>query len=321
MMRRLLFLLLLFNAYAGPSYAQDWPNKTVRIIVPFGAGGVGDLLGRMAADHLGNALKASFVVENRAGAGGMLGAQAGANADPDGYTLTLTNVSTLSLVPATNAQTTYDPLKDFTHIAYIGGAPAALSVFPGTGAKTVKELIAYGQSKPVSFGSTGVGSDGQIVGEAIGRALGIKVQHVPYRGAPQAMTDLLGGVLTFLPFTIGQMGESIRQGKVNGLAVSSAERITSLPDVPTFKELGYPELVTLTWFSLSGPAKLPRYIVETLNREIGVMLKKPETIARLQQLGIITQSMSPEEFTSFVQQESARWRPMIEAAGLLGKVQ
>ncbi|MCC6777944.1 MAG: tripartite tricarboxylate transporter substrate binding protein [Hyphomicrobiales bacterium] len=322
-MRLLCALFLSLSALAVPAHAQEWPNKPVRIIVPFGAGGLGDLLARMAGDHLSSAFKSTFVIENRTGAGGMLGAQQGAGADPDGYTLTLTNVSTLCLVPATNAQTPYNPLKDFTHIAYLGGAPASLAAFTGIGAKTVKEFISYanGAGKALTFGSTGFGSDGHLVGEAMGRALGISVQHVPYRGAPQAMSDLFAGHLAFLPFTIGVTGEAIKLGKLTGLAVSSPSRMPSLPDVPTFKELGYPDLVTLTWFSLSGPAKLPRGIAEALNREIVVMLKKPEVVAKLNQLGIVSQPMSTDEFTSFVAAEIALWRPMIEAADLLGKVQ
>ena len=196
---RILFvaLILLFGAVGRmPAQAQEWPSKTVRIIVPFGAGGTGDLLGRMVADHLSTVFSRNFVIENRTGAGGMLGTAAGASADPDGYTLMITNVSTMSLIPSINSKTPYDPIKDFTHIAYLAGAPAVLAVSPSTGAKTVKEFIAYAKQsgKPITFGSTGVGSDGHIMGEAIGRALGLQAQHLPYRaGAPPALADLIGG--------------------------------------------------------------------------------------------------------------------------------
>jgi tripartite-type tricarboxylate transporter receptor subunit TctC len=254
----------------------------------------------------------------------MLGAKAGASADPDGYTLTITNVTTMSLIPAVNRNTSYDAMKDFTHIAYLAGGPIVLAVFPGTGAKTVKDFIKYAESggKPLTFGSIGVGSDGHIVGEAIGQALGIKVQHLAYRGGtPPAMADVIAGHITYLPMTIAQTAALVKDGKLNGLAITAPARMRQLPDVPTFKELGYPNLVSLTWFSVSGPAHMPRNIAEALHGHIADMLKKPEILAKFNQIGLITQPMSFDEVTKFVAAEGARWKPLIEAAGLLGKAE
>ena len=318
------FVSALALVVSSPSVASDWPTRTIRIIVPFAPGGTGDVLGRIVADHLANALKQKVVVENRPGAGGMLATKAASAEDPDGYTLILTNASTMSLIPAINPTTSYDPVKDFTHVSYIGGAPVLLTVSPSIGVSTVKQFIEYAQgaNRTVTFGSTGIGSDGHVVGEAIGRALGIKVQHLPYRGgfAP-AVADLIGGHITYLNFSIAQTTPLVKEGKLSALAVTSPERMRPLPDVPTFKELGYPSLVSLTWFSISAPAKLPRNIAEALNETLAGLLKKPETLIRFEQMGLITHPMSPEEMSAFVAAESLRWKPLIEAAGLAGKTE
>src|SRR5688572_9786903 len=236
--------------------AQDWPTRPVRMIVPFGAGGTGDALARIVADHLSASLKQQFVVENRTGAGGMIGVQALASSAPDGYTVGITNVSTLSLIPVLNPKQSYHPLNDFTHIAYVAGAPVSLAVFPKTGIKTLKDFIAYANksAKPLTFASSGLGSDGHLIGEAIAASTKIKVEHIPYKSTGQALTDVVGGHVTFSTFTLSSSSAFIRAGTLTGVAVTSPERMLDYPDLPTFKELGYPELVASTWFSLSGPA-------------------------------------------------------------------
>src|SRR5215212_2234996 len=238
--------------------AQEWPDRPVRVIVPFGAGGTSDILARTVADKLSVSLKQQFVIENRTGAAGQIGVQAIASSPPDGYTIGVTNVSTLSLVPIINARTSYDPVKDFTHIAYMAGAPVVLAVFPGLGIKTLQEFVDYAKKngKPLTFASPGTGSDGHLVGEAMAAALGLKFEHIPYRATGQALTDAAGGHVNFTTFTLSSTASFIRQGTLTGIAVTSPERMPDYPDVPTFRELGYPALVSSTWFSLSGPAKL-----------------------------------------------------------------
>ena len=321
-MPRLLVALLAGLCVVGaPAAAQDWPNRPVRVIVPFGPGGTGDALARIVADGLSSSLKQQFVVENRTGAGGMIGAQAIASAAPDGYTVGITNVSTLSLIPVLNPKQSYHPLNDFTHIAFIAGAPVALAVYPKTGIKTLEDFIAYANKspKPLTFASSGLGSDGHLIGEAIAAATKIKVEHVPYKSTGQALTDVVGGHVTFSTFTLSSSSSFIRAGTIIGVAVTSPERMPDYPDLPTFKELGYPDLVSSTWFSLSGPAKLPKDIVERLNREVAAVMKRPEVQARLRRDGLLTEVMSPAAFTSFVAAEGARWAPLIERAGLAGK--
>jgi tripartite-type tricarboxylate transporter receptor subunit TctC len=310
--------LIAFSLHAS---AQDWPARPVRVIVPFGAGGTGDALARIVAEGLSSSLKQQFVVENRTGAGGMIGAQAIASSAPDGYTIGITNVSTLSLIPVLNPKQSYHPLNDFSHIAFVAGAPVSLGVYPKTGVRTLKEFIAFAHKagKPLTFASSGLGSDGHLVGEAIAAATGIKVEHVPYKSTGQALTDVVGGHVVFSTFTLSSSSSFIRAGTITGVAVTSPERMPDYPDLPTFKELGYPDLVASTWFSMSGPAKLPNEIVTRLNREITTVMNKPEVQARMRRDGLLTESMNPGQFTKFVAAESARWAPLIERAGLAGK--
>jgi tripartite-type tricarboxylate transporter receptor subunit TctC len=301
--------------------AQDWPAKPVRIIVPFGAGGTGDALARIVAEQLSVSLKQQFVVENRTGAGGMIGVQALASSAPDGYTIGITNVSTLSLIPVINPKNAYHPLSDFSHVAFVAGAPVSLAVYPKLGIRTLADFIAHANksAQPLTFASSGLGSDGHLIGEAIAASTKIKVEHVPYKSTAQALADVVGGHVVFSTFTLSSSSSFIRAGTLTGVAVTSAERMPDYPDLPTFKELGYGDLVSSTWFSISGPAKLPKAIVDRLNAEITAAMAKPEVQARMRRDGLLTEAMSSEAFTAFVAAESARWTPLILRTGLAGK--
>lgn len=306
---------------AAPASAQDWPTRPVRIIAPFGAGGTADIVSRFVADHLASVLKQQFVVENQPGAGGAIGTRAIARADTDGYTVGVPNVTTLALVPVINTSTAYNPLADFTHIAYIAGAPVVLAVYPATNVKTVKEFVDFAGAagKPLTFASAGVGSDGHVVGLAIAAALKVKVDHVPYRGTSQGLTDAVGGHVVFTTFTSASTAGFISSGSLRAIAVTSAVRMADYPDVPTFKELGHPALVSSTWYGLSGPKGMPQQVAQRLHAELAAYLVKPEVQLQLRRYGLVHQPMSMAEFGAFVASESARWRPMIEAAGLAGK--
>jgi len=321
-MLRLLTAFLVATLFAtAPGTAREWPAKPVRIIVPFGVGGTGDALARIVGEHLSASLRQQFVVENRTGAGGMIGVQALASSAPDGYTIGITNVSTLSLIPVINPKNAYHPLNDFTHVAFVAGAPVSLAVFPKLGVKTLLEFIAYANKSatPLTFASSGLGSDGHLIGEAIAGSTKIKVEHVPYKSTAQALADVVGGHIAFSTFTLSSSSAFIRAGTLTGIAVTSAQRMPDYPDLPTFKELGYPDLVSSTWFSISAPAKLPKAIVDKLSAEITAAMAKPEVQARMRRDGLLTEAMSPEAFTAFVAAESARWTPLIERTGLAGK--
>ncbi len=306
---------------AATALAQDWPQRPVRIIAPFGVGGTADIVSRFVADHLSATFKQQFIVENRTGAGGAIGAQAIAKAEPDGYTLGVTNLTTMSLVPVIAPKTPYNPIKDFTHIAYIAGAPVMLAVHPSTKVKTVAEFVEYAKAggKPLTFASAGVGSDGHVMGEAIGGALKIGVSHVPYRSTVQGLTDAAGGHVVFSTLTSASTSTFIRAGTLHPLAVTSPQRLTDWPDVPTFRELGHPSLVSSTWYALSAPAGFPRPVAVRLHAELSTFLARPDVQKQLSRYGLLPEAMSMEAFNRFVANEGARWKPMIEAANLAGK--
>jgi tripartite-type tricarboxylate transporter receptor subunit TctC len=320
-LNRLSAACLFFAVSAASAYAQNWPDRPVKIIVPFGAGGSGDTLARVVAEHLSATFKQQFVVENRTGAGGAIGAAAIASAPPDGLTIGITNLSILALVPAINPAVAYHPVDDFTHIAYVAGAPVALAATPSSGIKTLKDFIdtAKKSDKPLTFASSGVGSDGHLMGVAIALATNIPLEHVPYRSTSQALTDVVAGHVALCTFTLSSTAQFLRGGQLNGVAVTSPDRMPDQPELPTFKELGYPQLVGTTWFSLSGPPKLPAEIVDKLNAEVARIVALPDVQGRFRRDGFIAQPMSPAAFTKYVGEEVARWKPLVEKAGLAGK--
>jgi tripartite-type tricarboxylate transporter receptor subunit TctC len=315
------FMALLLLGSSDFSAAQEWPSRPVRIVSPFSAGGTADILARMVAEHLSTTFKQQFYVEARPGAAGAIGLQAVASSEPDGHNLLLGSVSVLTLLPIVNPKIGYDSLRDLTNIAYVAGAPAVLTVNPVSGIKTLPDFVekAKRAEKPFSYSSSGMGSDGHLLGEAFTSLAKIPAQHVPYRGAQPALTDIAGGHVMFGLLTLSSSAPFLQGKTVSGLAVTSAERMTDYPDIPTFNELGYPDMVSTTWFSLSGPAKLPSHIAEKLNRAVTDALAKPEVKQKLQQTGLITNAMSVDEFGKFLQTEANRWRPLIERAGLVQK--
>jgi tripartite-type tricarboxylate transporter receptor subunit TctC len=297
---------------ALPAKAQDWPTRPVRIVAPFAAGGSADTLGRIVAERLSEQLKQNFVVENRGGAGGVIGSAQVANADPDGYTFVISGIASHVIAPVINPSVGFDPIKSFTHVAYIGGPPIVLIAHPSLGVRTLKDLVAKakGSQDARAYVSPGSGTLGNLVAEYWGRKEGLKLEHVPYKGAAQAVTDLIAGHVKLGSMTWTTAHSQIRAGNVVPIAVSAARRIPEFPDVPTFKELGYDDLVATTWFSFSGPADLPRDITNKANKEVIAALETPEARKKLAQEAMETEKMSPEEFTRFVESEIGRWGPI-----------
>ena len=301
--------------------AQDWPTRPVRIVSPFAAGGTADALARMVADHFSSVFKQQFFVENRTGAGGAIGVQGVATSPPDGYSLVITNISMLVTIPVMNPKLVYHPTKDLTNIAYVAGAPVVIAVNEPSGIKSLDQLIAFAkkQSKPLTYSSSGIGTNGHLLGESLGKLAKINVVHIPYKGAALGITDLVAGHINFGLPVLGSVASHLRSGALVPLAHSAGNRVPDYPNIPTLKEAGYPDLTTTTWFSLSGPANMPKSLAERLNREVVAMQKKPEIKERLQRDGMITEAMSIEEFNKFIAAETARWKPVIEAAGLVSK--
>lgn len=322
-MKHVIRPLLLAVALLAPAHAsaQDWPNRPVRIVSPFAAGGTADILARMVADHLSSVFKQQFFVENRTGAGGAIGVQGVATSPPDGYNLVITNISMLVTIPVMNPKLPYHPTKDLTNIAYVAGAPVVIAVNGPSGIKTLGELIAFAkkQGKPLSYSSSGIGTNGHLLGESFGKLAKINVVHIPYKGAALGITDLIAGHINFGLPVLGSVASHLRGGALVPLAHSAGTRVPDYPDIPTLKELGYPDLTTTTWFSLSGPANMPRPLAERINREVTAMVKKPDIQARIQRDGMITEPMTIEQFGKFIESETTRWKPVIEAAGLVSK--
>jgi tripartite-type tricarboxylate transporter receptor subunit TctC len=305
----LLFLLV--------THAHAWPTKPVKIIVPFAPGGSADTLGRLVAQKLSEQLRANFIVENRPGAGGALGSDLAAKAAPDGYTLVVSGIASHAIAPSLPNGTPYDPVRDFTHIALFGGPPAVLAVHPSVQAKSLREFVALAKSKPgaLSYGSPGNGTQGQLVAELFKQRAGIDLQHVPYKGASGAVTDLIAGHIPAVSTTLTTAASQIRAGRARALAISAAARLPDFPDIPTYAELGYPELVATVWFSLSGPANLPADIVSRLNAEVNRALELSEVRERLRPEGIVPNRLSAREFSAFVADEVRRWGPVVRASG------
>jgi tripartite-type tricarboxylate transporter receptor subunit TctC len=302
----------------GPqALAQSWPAKTVRIIVPFAPGGTADTLGRLVSQKLSEALKENFVIENRGGAGGVIGSDLVAKAAPDGYTLVVSGVASHCIAPALSKSFPFDPLRDFTHIALFGGPPGVLVVNPALLAQDLKQFIAYAKKEPgkLAYGSPGNGTQGHLIAEQLKQVAGIEMTHVPYKGASLAVSDLIAGHVPAASTTLTTAATQIKAGRARALAVSSAKRVPEFPEVPTFGELGYPELTASIWFSLSGPAGLAPEIVSRLNAEVRRALQAPDVRERLRPEGIEPGDLDPRQFAAFVASELKRWGPIVRASG------
>jgi tripartite-type tricarboxylate transporter receptor subunit TctC len=294
--------------------AADWPVRPVHIIVPFAAGGAADTQGRLYADALSAAFGKQFIVENRTGGGGVIAAEAVARAAPDGYTLMVSGVPIQVLGPAMNRNAGYDPMRDFTHIAYFGGTPNVLVTHPALGVKTYRDFLALarGQGDGIDYVSAGVGTMGNWVAEYLAAAEGIRLTHVAYKGGASALLDLLAGHVKVGMLSWSSVAEHIRSGALIPLAVTSAQRLPYLSALPTLRELGHGDFVATTWFSLSGPAGLPADIVERLNREVVKAMDRPQVKRQIEQDAIETRPMTAAEVTQFSQSEIDRWTPLIK---------
>lgn len=303
--------------FCEATMAQSWPARPVRVIVPFGAGGSADTLGRLVSNKVGEYLGQSFILENRAGAGGMIGSDLVAKGVPDGYTYVVSGVATHAVAPAMMAKSPFDPVKDFSHVALFGGPPLVFAVSLGVPVKSMAELIALAKAKPdsISYGSPGIGTHGHLFGELLKQINGIEMTHVPYKGAAGAVVDLAAGHLPAISSTLTTASAQIRANKVRALAISSNARLADYPDLPTFRELGFAELVAVTWFSLSGPPGVPPDIVTRLNSEVRRALQAPDVREKLRPEGIEPGTMTPREFTDFVAAEYKRWAPVVRASG------
>ncbi|MGB3746117.1 MAG: tripartite tricarboxylate transporter substrate-binding protein [Xanthobacteraceae bacterium] len=285
---------------SSPAAAQDWPTRPVLVVSPFTAGSANDIVARLVLDQVGQQIGQAFVVENRPGGGGIVGVASVVRAEPDGYMLLLSSASMSSAV-ILHSTLPYDELHDLVPIAMLGAQPSVLVAAPGKNFNTVAELVSAAKARPgqLDFASAGIGSASHIAGERFRLAAGLQVQHIPYRGPVEALSDLMTGRIDFYFLPIAPALPLIKQGKVVALAVSTPARAQSLPDLPTIAEAGYPDAEYLFWGGISAPAKTPRAIVEKLNREVNKALAKPAIEEKLQHLGAQPQPMTPDQFAKF----------------------
>jgi tripartite-type tricarboxylate transporter receptor subunit TctC len=315
------FLTLAATAVAAPAiprlaFADAWPkDKVIRAIVPFSAGSTIDIIGRIVLDPLARQLGQTMLVENRGGAGGTIGSAAVAKADPDGYTL-LINAAAHSAAPAAYPQITYDPAKDFAAVAIFGVVPNVLLVAPSKGIKTAKELAERAQSGQMTYSSAGVGSATHWAAERFRLAAGFKATHIPFRGGPEALTEVMTGRVDFCCIGISSSMSLITDGRLLPLAVSTTKRSPALPNVPTTIEAGFPDSDYTFWNGLLAPAKTPRPIIERLHAEAQKALALPEVQAKLAPQGVEPLPLSPEAFDALIAKEIVSNIKLAKAAGL-----
>ncbi len=302
---------------APAAQAQEkWPEKPVRIVVPFAAGGTTDISARVVADELTQALKQSFIVDNKAGAGGNIGAAEVARARPDGYTFLMGTPGTQAINQFLYSSMPYNTAKDFAPVSFVVRVPNVLLVNPTLKARTIDEFIAEAKANPgaFSYGSPGNGTTGHLSTELLKSMAGIKVAHVPYRGSGPMLIDLVGGQIQMAIDNLPSAMAQIKGGKLLALGVTSQQKVASLPDVPPISSV-VPGYVAESWFVLMAPAKTPPAIVNKLSAEVDRILKKPEVIARFHELGAEPVGGTPESLGSFIDTETTKWQKVVKDSG------
>ena len=305
---------------AGSAIAQAYPNKPLRWLIPFSAGGPTDVLARAIAPKLGEALGQAVVVENRVGAGGSLAMDAVAKAAPDGYTIGMGHTGTQAINPHIYAKLPYDPLRDFAPITPVVSYVNVLVVNPNVPARSVAELVAYAKANPdkVSFASGGKGATNHLSGELLKALTGAPMLHVPYKGSAPALVDVIAGNATGMFDILVTSLPQIRAGKVRALAVTSSKRSSHAPDIPTMVEAGvtgYGEAGSDLWFGVFAPAGTPRPIVDRLNAELVKALRTPEVSERIRQQAYDTWTLTPDEFAAFLRTDHAKWGQVVKLSG------
>ena len=301
---------------AGPVCAQSFPNKSIRIIVPQLPGGGNDTIARMIAQKLTLTLKQQVVVDNRPGAGGLIGADLAAKAAPDGYTLLLGNVATLAIIPNVQQKVPYDPVKDFEPISLIASAPLLVVVHPSLPVRSVKQLIALARAKPgqLNYASNGVGSSTHLANAMFNMMTGTKMVHVPYKGLSAAATDLLSGQVQLMFSSAVAMMPHVKAERLRAIAMTGAQRSAAIPDVPTVAEAGVPGYEAGSWYGILAPAGTARSTVELLSRDIAAATKSPDIVERLTFEAVIPVGSTPAAFSTHIKTELARIGKVVRSA-------
>jgi tripartite-type tricarboxylate transporter receptor subunit TctC len=318
--RSLVFATLAAVLHALPlmAAAQAYPNQAIKLIVPFTPAGATDIVARMVATHVGANTGWSFVIDNRAGASGNIGMEAAAKARPDGYTLAMGQTANLAINPALYAKMPFDPLKDFAPVAMVASVPEVVVVRGESPLKTLADVVAAAKANPgkLTQALAGNGTVGHLAGELFSRRAGVKFTNVPYKGAAPALTDLMGGQTDLMFATPQSVVSLIKSGKVRALAVSSSQRITVLPSVPTIAESGYAGFEAVDWKALVAPAGTPPAVVKTLNDAVNKALGQPSTLAELLADGSAPMGGTPEQAAQKIKAEYVRWGALIRESGI-----
>jgi tripartite-type tricarboxylate transporter receptor subunit TctC len=313
-----LAILFALAAGTGSAFAQAWPSKPVKLIVPYPPGGSADILARAIGQKLSDGLAQSVVVENRPGAGTAIGAEATAKAAPDGYTIMLGTVSSHAINPALNPGLKYDPVKDFAPVSMVAFIPFVLLVHPSLPARNVQELIALAKAKPgsLNFSSAGSGTSNHLAGELFKSMTGTFMVHIPYKGSAPALADLLAGQVNLMFDLVLTAQPHVKSGAARALAVTGLERSAALPGVPTVAESGVPGFEVSAWFGFFAPAGTPSAIVTALNAETVKAMRAPDLRERLASQGADAVSNTPEQFSAYVKDELAKWTRVVKASGM-----
>jgi tripartite-type tricarboxylate transporter receptor subunit TctC len=317
MIRTVAFLAAALVLASQAGHAQTYPSRPITLIIPFAAGGSNDMVGRVIGKKLSETWGQPVVIDNRAGAGGMIGTSAVAAATPDGYTLLLVS-PTFTINPAVKKTMPFDTIKDFTPVAFIARSPLLLTASNKLPVKSARELFDLARNKPgqITYASSGLGSINQISAELIALSAGVKFMHVPYKGGAPGLNDLVGGHVDLYVSSLPQVLQLARDGQARALAVTSARRTALLPDVPTLEESGISGVDLSSWWGIVGPAGMPADIVNALNSEIGKMLTSPELSRLLANEGAETETMTPQQFGDLMRLETERWIKVAHEANI-----
>lgn len=309
---------LLFAICCGVAVAQTYPSKTVRMIVPFPPGAGVDIVSRAVSGRLAEALGQQLIVDNRAGAGGILGAELAAKAAPDGYTIFMATAGILTVIPHMQAKLPYSVERDFAPVSLVASVPSVLVVHPSMPVKSVKELIALAKAKPgqINYASTGNGTLPHLAAEFFKQQAKVNMVHIAYKGSAPATTDLLGGNVQVFFGNMLSVIEQVRSGRLRALAVTSQQRQAVANDIPTMIESGFPGFEAGTWFGLMAPAATPREVLARLHGDVAKAVRQPDVQKQLAGQGATTIGNTPEQFAAYIKSESAKWAKVLAASGV-----
>jgi len=315
--RRAVLALAAVASFASmAAHAETWPSKPIRLIVPFPPGGGTDLIARELV-HKMTSYGYSFIVDNRPGSGGNIGVDAAAKSSPDGYTFVLGQTSNLAINPTLYPKLPYDPIKDLTPVSLVASAPLVIVAGAATPYKSLAEIVSTAKAKPdsINFASSGNGTVSHLAAELFQKEAGIKLTHIPYKGATQGVTDVIGGQVQLYISSIPTLQPHIKSGKMRAIAVTSAKRVPEMPQVPTVAESGYPNFDAVTWFGILGPANLPKDVVAKLNADINKALKDDDLSKKLAAEGATAAGDTPEQFAKLIRDDIARWGNVVKESG------